>query len=445
MNSRALLLYSSEPERTSPAPLPDLIPGWQWSIATTPACAHQQIHNHNVRVGVIHLPPSLPVAFDQLETLTASHPQIEWIVAASPDVLSETDVGRFIASTCFDYHTLPADPDRLAVTLGHAWGRAQMRERCRDTSRPGQFGMVGESAPMLRLYGNLEKISNSDAPVLVQGESGTGKELVARAIHRHSSRAQQPYIAVNCGAIPVNLIQSELFGYEKGAFTGANQRKIGLIESANGGTVFLDEIGDLPFESQVMLLRFLQEHCIERVGGHTPINVDVRVIAATHVNLELAVAARSFREDLFYRLNVLRVTVPPLRERLEDVDLLADWCFEVFASEKNAHVQGFSLRAKQAMSRYGWPGNVRELINRVRRAMVMSESRLITAEDLLLDAPSSDTPASASLEEARDQVERDLIEHALQINKQNITETARQLGLSRSTLYRLINKLELKQ
>ncbi|MBM3117574.1 sigma-54 dependent transcriptional regulator [Jeongeupia naejangsanensis] len=445
MNSRALLLYSSEPDRSHPAPLPDVIQGWQWTIATTPASAHQQIHHHNVQVGVIHLASDTPVPFEQLETLTASYPQIEWVVAAAADVLTAIDVGRFIAHTCFDYHTLPADPDRLALTLGHAWGRAQMRARCRDTARPGQFGMVGESLPMQRLYANLEKISNSDAPVLVQGESGTGKELVARAIHRHSGRAQQPYIAVNCGAIPVNLIQSELFGYEKGAFTGANQRKIGLIESANGGTVFLDEIGDLPFESQVMLLRFLQEHCIERVGGHTPISVDVRVVAATHVNLELAVAARSFREDLFYRLNVLRVTVPPLRERLDDVDLLADWCFEVFSSEKNAHVQGFSLRAKQAMSRYGWPGNVRELINRVRRAMVMSESRLITAEDLLLDGPALEASCGASLGQARDQAERDLIEHALQINKQNITETARQLGLSRSTLYRLINKLELKQ
>ncbi|BCL76463.1 sigma-54-dependent Fis family transcriptional regulator [Jeongeupia sp. HS-3] len=444
MNSRALLLYGSEPDRSNPAFLPSAIPGWYWIVAAHPGTVQQLIDEEKPHVGLIHLSHFSDQYLDELEALIHRNPQIEWIVAADPELLASTAVGHFISCSCYDYHTLPVDLPRLEVTLGHAWGRAQMRLRHGSQPHPGQFGMIGASEPMQRLYRSLHKVSASDAPVLIQGESGTGKELVARAIHRHSPRAEQPYIAVNCGAIPVNLIQSELFGYEKGAFTGANQRKIGLIESAHEGTVFLDEIGDLPFESQVMLLRFLQEHSIERVGGHTPIKVDVRVIAATHVDLELAVEARSFREDLFYRLNVLRITVPPLRERLDDIDPLADWCFEVFSSEKNSHVQGFSQRGKQAMSRYTWPGNVRELINRIRRAMVMSENRLITPEDLLLTPPDTNV-AEASLEHARDKIERDLIEHALQLNKQNVTETARHLGLSRSTLYRLMNKLELKQ
>jgi transcriptional regulator with PAS, ATPase and Fis domain len=282
-------------------------------------------------------------------------------------------------------------------------------------------------------------VAGVDAPVLITGESGTGKELAALALHERSSRKDKPFVAVNCGALPNGLIQSELFGHEKGAFTGASQRKIGRIEAAAGGTIFLDEIGDLPLELQVNLLRFLQEKTIERVGGTTSIPVDVRVLAATHVDLEAAVAEGKFREDLYYRLNVLKINTPPLRDRQGDIEVLAKYFFEIFSHEKRRNVKGFSPAALQLMNRYNWPGNVRELISRVRRAMVMCERRLITPKDLDLDKRESQRLVT-TLEAARSNAELEAIRNALQKNNSNLTDSARELGVSRVTLYRLIQK-----
>ena len=271
--------------------------------------------------------------------------------------------------------------------------------------------------------------------MFISGESGTGKELTAVAIHERSSRAQAPFIAINCGAIPSTLLQAELFGYERGAFTGANQRKIGRVEAANGGTLFLDEIGDLPLESQASLLRFLQEGKIERLGAHVSVPVDVRVICATHVDMEAALREGRFREDLFHRLCVLKIEEPPLRAR------------QGHRGARASHARAFQGRRASSPARlfpdavaslygYSWPGNVRELINRVRRAIVMSEGRLITAADLELNDFA--TLAPVSLLEAREAAERQAIEQALLRHRGRFADAARELGVSRVTLYRLM-------
>jgi DNA-binding NtrC family response regulator len=304
--------------------------------------------------------------------------------------------------------------------------------------------MIGSSPPMLALYAAIDKIAGARAPVLITGESGVGKELAARAIHQASARHAGTFIPVNCGAIPETLIESHLFGHEKGAFTGAYNKQIGSIEAANGGTILLDEIGDLPIASQASLLRFLQESTVARIGSAYQTRVDARVIAATHVDLAAAVRAGRFREDLFYRLNVLPVDVPPLRERSIDILPLADHIFEENRAGKAPNVRGFSADARVAMQRHLWPGNIRELINRIQRAMVMCDGPLITAKDLQLSAREAGCNCGGSLANARDHMERDIVESALARTGYNVAAAARGLGISRVTLYRLIKRLTIK-
>ncbi|WP_371866548.1 sigma-54 interaction domain-containing protein [Pseudoduganella dura] len=301
---------------------------------------------------------------------------------------------------------------------------------------PAASRLTGNSEAIARLRRQLLKVAAADAPVLIWGESGTGKELAARAVHDGSARDKGPFVPINCGAIPASLVQSELFGHERGAFTGAGKARAGLIESAAGGSVFLDEIGDLPLDMQANLLRFLQEKTIYRLGGTRPLPVDVRVIAASHVRLDEAVARGTFREDLYYRLNVLTLEMPALRERRDDVPVLAETFFRDHARERSAHVRGFSSGALEAMRAHHWPGNVRELHNRVRRAAVMAEGRLIMPHDLGLDAAAMPTLA---LHGARVQAERRAIEAGLGAGK-SITHVARELGVSRMTVYRLMAK-----
>ena len=340
----------------------------------------------------------------------------------------------------FDYLTLPVDVQRLAATLGHAYGRATLRPGTASAEvGVRELPIVGQAPAITRLLRQINRIAKVDAPALICGESGTGKELVAHAIHSSSNRASAPFVVVNCGAIPATLIQSELFGHEKGSFTGADRQRRGLIEAANGGTLFLDEIGDLPLEMQTNLLRFLQESTIDRVGSTKAIHVDVRVIAATHVQLEAAVASGAFRKDLYYRLNVLPLSVPPLRERGEDVILLAEHFFHKFASDRGCKLKGFSRRATTAMAAHDWPGNVRELVNRIRRAMVLAEGKLIVPADLGLDNL-AEASIRVPLDEARMNAERHAIAESLQSAGKNVSFAAKQLRISRMTLYRLMAK-----
>jgi DNA-binding NtrC family response regulator len=394
-------------------------------------------------IGLLAISDSDSKSLEKIEEFLLLNSHIEWIALLQPGYLQSESFCKFIFENFYDYHTLPLDMPRLLVTLGHAYGKARLKSRLAiHDSHIGEFQMIGVSPVMQELYAQLHKIQNSNSSVLICGESGTGKELAARAIHQHSSRCQAPFIAVNCGALPSHLIQSELFGYEKGAFTGANQRKTGRIEAAEGGTIFLDEIGDLSMDLQVNLLRFLQEKTIERLGSNLTIKVDARVIAATHVNLANAVEEGRFRKDLFYRLNVLNLKIPPLRERKGDIELLARTFFEEYSGEKSPKVKGFSQQALRVMSLYDWPGNVRELMNRVRSAMVMCEYHLITPSDLGLEKRTVPRKLT-SLDDAREKAELEAIQHCLQLNNNNVSKSARDLGVSRVTLYRLINKFNI--
>jgi DNA-binding NtrC family response regulator len=274
---------------------------------------------------------------------------------------------------------------------------------------------------------------------VIWGESGTGKELVARAVHLHSPRANGPFEAVNCAALPASLIQSELFGHEKGSFTGADRCKIGRFEAASGGTIFLDEIGDLSPELQVILLRVLEQKVMRRVGGTRDIPIDVRVVAATHVDLQKAVANNVFREDLYYRLNVLHLDIPPLRDRAEDIELIAKHYLEQFSSKNNPRVRGFSEGALEVMNYHPWPGNVRELINRVHQATILAEGRMIGASDLGLERRGADRD-KMTLDEIRDSAEKTAIAAALARARNNVSRAARDLGISRTTMYRFMEK-----
>jgi two-component system NtrC family response regulator len=302
--------------------------------------------------------------------------------------------------------------------------------------------MTGTSPEMQTVFASVRKVATTDAPVLILGESGTGKERVALAIHRRSRRKDGPFVPINCGAIPANLLESELFGHEKGTFTGAHAQRIGRIETAVGGTLFLDEIGELPLALQVKLLRFLQEQQIERVGGRKPIDVDTRVIAATNLDLTKAVKEGTFREDFYYRVAVVTIKLPALRSRQGDVAVLAHYFLERFASEAKKEKLKFDSGALRAIEQYGWPGNVRELENRVRRAVIMTEGPRVGADDLEL-AGSDDIVTPRTLREVRESAEREVIQQALRRQGGKISRAAEELGISRPTLYELIEKLGL--
>ena len=363
---------------------------------------------------------------------------VGWVAALPPAMLNHERVRQLVRDYCVDYVQMPLRMDEAAYSLRHAWGMASLAQEVTPAPKANHARMLGECPAMHSLFRAIRKVAQNSAPAFIAGESGTGKELTAQAIHEASSRAGGPFIAINCGAIPPHLIQSELFGYEKGAFTGAHQRHIGWVEHANSGTLFLDEIGDLPLESQVSLLRFLQQGTITRLGGHQAIPLDIRIISATHVDLEAAQHHGGFRTDLFHRLCVLTLSVPPLRERGSDIVLLAEHILAQHASEASHRIRGFTPCALHAMMHYPWPGNVRELINRVRRALVMTDNRKISAADLHLEGYAS--VSGQTLEEAREGAESDAIRTAIARNGFHMGMTARELAVSRVTLYRLMQK-----
>src|SRR5476649_1574044 len=368
---------------------------------------------------------------------------VGWLALLSPAQLEDSTIRRLVRDFCFDYVTLPASGERILNALGHAYGIAALhdagsREPVNVKSDSAAEGdMIGSCDAMLALFRAIRKVAMTDAPVFISGESGTGKELTAAAIHTRSVRRNEPFVAINCGAIPAHLLQSELFGYERGAFTGANQRKIGRVEAANGGTLFLDEIGDLPLESQASLLRFLQERKVERLGGHESTSVDVRIVSATHVDMQTAMVEGRFRSDLYHRLCVLQIEEPPLRARGKDIELLARHMLDRFKKDASRRLRGFAPDAIAAIHNYGWPGNVRELINRIRRAIVMSEGQQISASDLELADYVEVAPVS--LAQAREAAERQAIELALLRHRGRLGDAAQELGISRVTLYRLLS------
>lgn len=441
MSLRALLsltLGSSPPSNIPPV----LTSSWEVCGVSEAGSAHKALKARHYPVGLLLLVSASDKEIAEVDALLEAYQATEWVGVFPAEKIKLPHYRALIVQHLFDFHTWPIDPFRLMHTLGHAYGFAEL-SKTQDASHnsPCDMELVGHSMAIQHLRKQIAKVALAEAPVLIWGESGSGKELTAHAVHNHSPRANGPFIPVNCGAIPASLIQSELFGYERGAFTGAIKEKIGLIESADKGTLFLDEIGDLPLELQANLLRFLQEGTINRVGSSRSIKVHVRVIAASHRRLQEAVSQNRFREDLLYRLNVLPLTVPALRDRKEDLELLAKHFFNRFAHDKKPRVTGFGKRAMLAIQAHDWPGNVRELINRIRRAMVMAEGRLITPEDLDLELElSSDLRNGEALESARIRAERDAIHVSLQDSGSNITRAARGLGVSRMTLYRLMEK-----
>jgi DNA-binding NtrC family response regulator len=384
-----------------------------------------------------------PLDFAAIRELL-SHPRVGWVAICRPTNIEDPGVLELIRDYFFAYVAVPASDDQIVDAVGHAYGMSSLAERAwRDQPNGHSEGhMIGSCDAMLALFGSVRKFAMTDAPVFISGESGTGKELTALAIHARSVRRDRSFIAINCGAISSHLLQSELFGYERGAFTGANQRKIGRLEAADGGTLFLDEIGDLPLESQASLLRFLQDRTVERLGGHAPTLVDVRIISATHVEMPAAMIEGRFRADLFHRLCVLHIEEPPLRDRGRDIELLANHILERFRMDASRRVRGFAPDALAAIHVYGWPGNVRELINRVRRAIVLSDGRQIHAVDLELGKHVERTPMS--LAEAREAAERQAIELALLRHRGRLGDAAKDLGISRITLYRLLNTRALR-
>ncbi|HRH80301.1 MAG TPA: sigma 54-interacting transcriptional regulator [Thiobacillaceae bacterium] len=412
-----------------------------WHLLSADEGRIQGEQHEKCQIGLVRFDPFDPELIREWEILRRRHPHIQWLALVNRTELARPRLRELIINCFFDFHTLPIDIDRLGVSMGHAHGVAQLILAATPDNKAfaDDYGLVGFSQPMMQLREMIRKAAGTDVPVLITGESGTGKELVAASIHAQSSRQGQPFVAVNCASLPGTLIQSELFGYEKGAFTGATSQKLGRIESATGGTLFLDEIGDLGLDHQANLLRFLQEKSISRLGGHAEIPVDVRIVAATHMTMEKAVEEGRFRQDLFYRLNVLRIHVPPLRARVDDIELLARYFFEKFRAEKQPHITGFSDETLTLMRHYSWPGNVREMINRIRNALILAEDKLITPEDIGLKRGVSlhDIP---SLEAVRSEAERKVIVATLDFTAQNVSEASRILGVTRATLYRLIAK-----
>lgn len=355
-----------------------------------------------------------------------------------------------IAGGAYDFYQKPVDIDELGFIVRrafHVHGLERDNARLADVApQDGQvLGRLITGAPeMMKVARTIERVANADVSVLLLGASGTGKELLARGLHDASARRNQAFVAINCAAIPETLLESELFGHEKGAFTGAIKTTPGKIEQAQGGTLFLDEVGDIPLALQVKLLRFLQERVIERLGGRQPIAVDTRIVCATHQDLEAMIGAGSFREDLYYRLAEIIVRIPPLRERTGDPALLARHFLTRFAHSMNPQVRGLAPDALAALDAWHWPGNVRELENRMKRAVIMADGKLVTAADLDLDDDRVDGGDVVNLKSAREMADRRAIRRAIARTDGNISGAAKMLGISRPTLYDLLKQYQMQ-
>jgi two-component system NtrC family response regulator len=393
-------------------------------------------------------PDGTSEGFAVLDEIMALKPDTKVIVASGHG--AQESALEAIKRGAYDFYQKPVDIDKLGLIVERAYRLHGIEsENRRLAERVGEdqtvLGRMITAAPeMLKVARTIERVANADVSVMLLGASGTGKELLARGVHESSARREGAFVAINCAAIPENLLESELFGHEKGSFTGAVKTTEGKIELADGGTLFLDEVGDIPLPLQVKLLRFLQERTIERIGARKAIAVDTRIVCATHQDLEGMIGAGSFREDLFYRLAEIVVKIPTLAERPGDAVLLAKHFLARFAREMNPKVKGFAPDALAAIDGWGWPGNVRELENRVKRAVIMAEGKLIGAEDLDLGGGEEEAGDVLNLKAAREQADRRMIRQALARTEGNISNTAKLLGISRPTLYDLLKQYDMQ-
>ena len=384
--------------------------------------------------------------FKLLEQMLIQAPDTKVIVLTGQN--GQANALRAVAMGAYDFLAKPFEPEVLGLTVERALRLAELQaenNRLHAMRQPDSLGgLITRDPAMLKLCRTIEKVASANATVMLLGESGTGKEVLARGLHQASPRRSERFVAINCAAIPENLLESELFGYEKGAFTGAAKTTVGKIETANHGTLMLDEIGDLPMPLQAKLLRFLQERVIERVGGRQEIAVDVRIVCATHQDLKQLTTEGRFREDLYYRLAEIVVNIPPLRERVGDAALLAHAFVKRFASEHNRRSLTLAEDAVRAVEAHPWPGNIRELENCIKRAVIMADGNQITADDLGLSAPEAESDASLDLRTVRDEAEKKAVIAALARSNGNVLRAAELLGVSRPTLYDLMHRFGMK-
>ena len=394
-------------------------------------------------------PDGTSEGFAVLDAIMALKPDTKVIVASGHD--ARESALHAIERGAYDFYAKPVDIDELGLIVRRAFELHRIETENRrlaagvGADRTVLGSLITAAPEMLKVARMIERVATTSASVMLLGASGTGKELLAKGLHQRSTRVDAPFIAINCAAIPENLLESELFGHEKGAFTGAIRMVEGKVEQADGGTLFLDEVGDIPLALQVKLLRFLQERTIERIGGRKPIAVDTRIVCATHQDLEAMIAEGRFREDLYYRLAEIVVKIPSLAERTGDAVLLAKAFLSRFAAEMNPAVKGFAPDALSAIDDWAWPGNVRELENRVKRAVIMADGKLVGAEDLDLNAgQDSETDLPLNLKAARERADRKVIRRALARSEGNISNSAKLLGISRPTLYDLLKQYDLQ-
>jgi two-component system NtrC family response regulator len=389
-------------------------------------------------------PGGVTEGFAILEEILKLSPETKVIVVTGHD--DKNNAVQAIGMGAFDFYEKPIDPQLLNIVVERAakvHALEAENRRLEASVHSPLDGLIAASPEMLKVSRTIEKLAPTDVSTLILGESGTGKEVLVKALHKLSDRSEKRLVAINCAAIPENLLESELFGYEKGAFTGANKTTPGKIEVADGGILFLDEVGDLPLALQAKLLRFLQERVIERVGGRHEIPVDIRVVCATHRDLKQQIADGDFREDLYYRINEATIKIPPLRERLGDAVVLAKAFLEKFSKQLKLNVKGFSPQAIQGIESYNWPGNVRELENRVKRAVIMADTQLVNAEDMEFEEVDTSESQPFNLREVRDEAELRAVQRAMSQTEGNISRTAELLGITRPTLYNLMKKFNM--
>ena len=384
--------------------------------------------------------------FALLEEILRLAPMTKVIVVTGRE--DKENAVKAIGMGASDFYQKPLDADILTFVVNRAFRLAELEQENREligqTNGASIKGIIAASPEMMEICRTIEKVAPTDVTTLITGETGTGKELLARALHDLSHRTDQPFAAINCAAIPENLLESELFGFEKGSFTGATQAKKGKIESANGGTLFLDEIGDMPMALQAKLLRFLQERVVDRVGSVKPVPVDVRVVCATHRNVQELITQGEFREDLYYRISEITLDVPALRERDGDALVIAQSLLKSLGKQLDRPNLSFSEDAVQAITSYAWPGNVREMINKVKRAIIMADGKRVSAGDLQLSTGEGESVNQLNLRQVREQAEKQAILQALHCTSFNMSQASRLLGVTRPTLYNLTDKYRIE-